>query len=143
MPKHKQAKSDDEIEKCFSVLFELRPHLVAEKFLMQVREMEKEGFKLAYIKENDELVSVAGYRIATTLFMGKHLYIDGLVTLEKERSKGYGEKIISWLRTIAKKNGCNYLHLDSGTQRHSAHKFYFHQGLTIASYHFSEELHAV
>ncbi len=136
----RQATSDNEIEKCFSVLSELRPHLVEESFLMQVREMEREGFKLTYIEEDGVVVSVAGFRIATTLFMGKHLYIDDLVTLEKERSKGYGERMIIWLRSLARKDGCNYFHLDSGTQRHSAHKFYFRQGLTIASYHFSEEL---
>ena len=31
-------------------------------------------------------------------------------------------------------------HLDSGTQRGEAHKFYFNQGFTITSYHFSEQL---
>lgn len=135
------AISDEEIEKCFSVLSELRPHLVEESFLRQVRDMENEGFKLAYIEENSKTVSVAGFRMATTLLMGKHLYIDDLVTLEKERSKSYGERMMFWLRAFARKNKCNYLHLDSGTQRHSAHKFYFRQGLTIASYHFGEELH--
>lgn len=136
----KQAISDKEIEKCFSVILELRPHLVKESFLKLVRNMENEGFMLAYIEENDEVVSVAGYRIGTSLFMGKHLYVDDLVTLETKRSKGYGERMISWLRTFAQKNKCQYFHLDSGTQRHSAHKFYFREGLTIASYHFSEEL---
>lgn len=33
-----------------------------------------------------------------------------------------------------------FLHLDSGTHRGRAHKFYFDQGFTIASYHFSEAL---
>jgi len=72
--------------------------------------------------------------------MGKHLYIDDLVTAESQRSKGYGETLVRWLRELAIKEGCTYLHLDSGTHRGRAHKFYFEQGFTIASYHFSEEL---
>jgi hypothetical protein len=35
---------------------------------------------------------------------------------------------------------CNYLHLNSGTQRERAHKFYFKQGFSIASYHFSKNI---
>lgn len=72
--------------------------------------------------------------------MGKYLYIDDLVTAESQRSKGYGETLVRWLRELAIKEGCTYLHLDSGTHRGRAHKFYFEQGFTIASYHFNEEL---
>lgn len=136
----RQAITDEEIEKCFSVMSELRPHLKKERFLKQVRDMEKGGFRLAYIEEEDEVVSVAGYRINTTLFMGKNIYVDDLVTSEKHRSEGYGERIIDWLRKLGRESGCNYLHLDSGTHRHSAHKFYFHQGLNITSFHFADEL---
>lgn len=138
----RQAVTDAEIEKCFPVMSELRPHLAKESFLKLVRDMETEGYKLAFIEENSKVVAVAGYRIFTNLFMGKNLYVDDLVTSRSVRSKGYGEAIISWLRSLAQESGCNYLHLDSGTQRHQAHKFYFRQGLTIASYHFSEELSA-
>ena len=58
--------------------------------------MEKDGYKLAYIREEANIVAVAGYRINTNLFMGKHLYIDDLVTAESQRSKGYGENLLPW-----------------------------------------------
>lgn len=138
----KQAITDDELKKCFSVMLELRPHLEKETFPDLIREMEKQGYRLAYIEENNEVVAVAGFRIFTNLFMGKNLYVDDLVTAEKQRSKKYGEQMISWLRSVAKENECHYLHLDSGTHRHEAHKFYFRHGLKIASYHFSEKLSA-
>ncbi|MGC1510097.1 GNAT family N-acetyltransferase [Ketobacter sp.] len=135
-----QAITDEEIESCFDVMSELRPHLQRESFLTQVRDMEIEGYKLAYLKDDDKVVAVAGYRIYSNLFMGKHLYVDDLVTSDAKRSKGYGETMLSWLRAQAVDAGCHYLHLDSGTHRHQAHKFYFRHGLTIASYHFSEKL---
>ncbi len=119
---------------------ELRPHLNNEIFISTVREMQAEGFALAYIESEQSVIAVAGYRIRTSLYMGKNLYVDDLITSEKHRSKGCGEEMISWLRGIAKENGCRFYHLDSGTHRDQAHKFYFRQGFTISSYHFVEVL---
>ena len=136
----KQAITDIEIENCFEVMVELRTHLKKEAFLNLVRHMETEGYKLAFIEDKGKVVAAAGYRIYTNLFMGKHLYVDDLVTLENKRSRGYGEQMVKWLRDIAIKENCNFYHLDSGTQRKDAHKFYFRQGFTIASFHFSEQL---
>jgi len=138
MPKH--ARTDEEVERCFEVMAELRTHLTRGKFLDQVREMEREGYTLVYLEVDGTVVAVAGYRISTNLFMRKNLYVDDLVTASTHRSKGYGKALVSWLRDIACEQGCHYIHLDSGTHRHEAHKFYFRQGLKIASYHFSEQL---
>ncbi len=136
----KIANSDSDIMACFNTMAELRPHLIKDNFLATVRAIEKDGYKLAYIQEGATVVAVAGYRIAKNLWMGKHLYVDDLVTAENHRSKGYGEKLLSWLRELAINEDCSFLHLDSGTHRGRAHKFYFQQGLTIGSYHFSEKL---
>lgn len=136
----KLAMTDSEIESCFDIMLELRPKLQKREFLAIVRDMEKEGYKLAFVEIEAEVVAVAGYRICTNLFMGKHLYIDDLVTSQEHRSKGYGALLIDWLRDEAVNSKCNFYHLDSGTHRGEAHKFYFKQGFTIASYHFSEQL---
>jgi len=135
-----QAKTDSEILGCFDVMVELRPHLRRDKFVETVRAMEGEGYQLVFIADQERVVAVSGFRIYTNLFMGKHLYVDDLVTASRVRSKGYGELMVNWLRTRAIEAGCNYLHLDSGTHRGQAHEFYFKQGFTIASYHFSEQL---
>lgn len=139
----KNAETDKEIQNCFDVMAELRPHLSRDSFLQTVKAMKSEGFDLVYLEEGGDVVAVAGYRIYTNLFMGKHLYVDDLVTAEKHRSKGYGEQLLKWLREVAKQAECNVLHLDSGTHRGQAHKFYFSQGMTIASFHFSEKLDKV
>ncbi|MBN2525423.1 MAG: GNAT family N-acetyltransferase [Deltaproteobacteria bacterium] len=138
MPRH--AITDEEIESCYDVILELRPHLERETFLSVVRTMEKEGYHLAFKKFDGEVVAVAGYRIYSNLFMGKHLYVDDLVTASEYRSRGFGKSLIIWLKGIARNSGCNWFDLDSGTHRGRAHRFYFNLGLTIASYHFSEKL---
>lgn len=136
----KLATTDDEILNCFDVIVELRPHLKKDGFLQLIREMENDGYRLAFHEDRGIVVAASGYRIYTNLFMGKHLYVDDLVTAANVRSQGYGEEMIRWLRNEAIRSGCNYFHLDSGTHRGQAHKFYFKQGFTIASYHFSEQL---
>jgi len=134
------AESDDDIVRCFDVIAELRPHLDRESFLGMVRQMEKEGFQLAFIEEQGRVLAVSGCRIYTNLSMGKNLYVDDLVTAADARSKGYGERLLRWLRARAVEAGCNVLHLDSGTHRGRAHKLYFREGFEIASYHFSKKL---
>ena len=136
----KDAKTDAEILNCFDVMAELRTHLKRDEFLSTIRRMEADGFRLAYIEDDDTVVAVAGYRIYTNLFLGRNLYVDDLVTSANARSRGHGEEMIKWLRDKASEAGCRAYHLDSGTQRGQAHKFYFNQGFTITSYHFSEQL---
>jgi len=135
-----RAITDSEIENCFTVMAELRPHLVERDFVASVRAMEDEGFRLAYIEQDSEVAAAAGYRICSNLSMGKHCYVDDLVTAKTQRSKGVGDQMIDWLRSEALAAGCQRFHLDSGTQRCQAHKFYFAQGFTIAGYHFTEAL---
>jgi GNAT superfamily N-acetyltransferase len=136
----RQAVTDEEIENCFDVMSELRTHLERQEFLAMVRHMENEGYRLAYLEDENRVVAVAGYRVYTNLFMGKHMYVDDLVTSELARSSGFGRKMIEWLRGVAREEECKYFHLDSGTHRGKAHKFYFRQGMEIASYHFCEPL---
>ena len=138
----RNAETDTEIDRCFEVMSELRTNLVRDTFLETVREMESQGFRLAYLEDGDSVVAVAGYRLARNLFLGKHLYIDDLVTSQKVRSRGYGETIYGWLRNKAIKSGCKFIHLDSAVHRGETHRFYFRQGLTISSFHFREELEA-
>ena len=137
------ARTDEDISRCFFVVSELRPHLEENSFVTTVRGMEAEGYRLAFIEEDGIVVAAAGYRIQTNLFMGKNLYVDDLVSSNESRSKGHGKAMMDWLRDLAIESGCTHLHLDSGTQRHRAHRFYLRQGMDIASFHFSEKLDAI
>jgi ribosomal protein S18 acetylase RimI-like enzyme len=134
------AETDAEIERCYDVMAELRPHVGRSEFLGLVRRMESEGYRLAYREHEGDVVAVAGYRVVANLHLGRHLYVEDLVTSSQARSQGHGAALLEWLRARAREAGCRYLDLDSGTQRDQAHKFYFRHGLTIVSYHFSQAL---
>jgi GNAT superfamily N-acetyltransferase len=134
------ATTDADIAACYSVMRELRPHVVEEQFLARVRAQEKAGYRLAFVQEQDAWVAVAGFRIAENLAWGRFLYVDDLVTLPIHRSKGYGAGLLAWLRDYALKEGCLQLHLDSGMQRTQAHHFYEREGMARAGVHFSESV---
>ena len=134
------AESDEDILACYDVMAELRPHVAREGFLTTVRAMQKDGLRLAFIRDGGKVVAVAGYRLSTNLFCGRHLYVDDLVTADAERSKGHGKALLAWLRALAVAEDCDVFHLDSGVQRKRAHQFYLREGLELAGYHFSERL---
>ncbi len=136
----KLAVEDHEIARCFPVMAALRAHLEAGDFVPLVRRMQDEGYRLAYLEELGEVRAVAGFRIYTSLFLGRSLYVDDLVTAPESRSRGHGRHLLGWLRERAVEECCRALHLDSDVQRHAAHRFYFEQGLHINCYHFHQGL---
>ncbi|HEU5468379.1 MAG TPA: GNAT family N-acetyltransferase [Steroidobacteraceae bacterium] len=135
-----RAETDEEILACYDVMAELRPHVAREAFVPTVRALQKEGLRLACVREGGRVVAVAGYRVSRNLFSGKHLYVDDLVTTDAERSKGHGKALLAWLRARAVAEDCDEFHLDSGVQRKRAHAFYLREGMDLAAYHFSERL---
>jgi GNAT superfamily N-acetyltransferase len=142
MPIH-LATSDLEINACFPVMQQLRPHLHPEEFVSRVRRQQMGGYQLVFLggeSIEEQVKAVAGFRISECLAFGKFLYVDDLVTAESDRSQGYGEQLFTWLVAYAKEQSCAEFHLDSGVQRFAAHRFYFRQRLTITSYHFAQKL---
>jgi GNAT superfamily N-acetyltransferase len=75
-------------------------------------------------------------RILEPLVSGGFLNVDDLVTLDSERSKGHGARLLKWLIGQAQAEGCQGLELDSGVERKDAHRFYEREGLKICAYHF-------
>jgi GNAT superfamily N-acetyltransferase len=135
------ADTDAEIAHCYPIMVQLRPKLDQKEFLVRVRRMQNQGFRLAYLAVNSRPVSVAGYRLEERLFLGGlGLYIDDLVTDEACRSSGYGSRLLGWLLEEAKKQGCRMVELDSGVQRAEAHRFYFRERMNIIGYHFARSI---
>jgi GNAT superfamily N-acetyltransferase len=84
--------------------------------------------------------AVSGFRLAECLASGKYVYVDDLVTDETHRSSGFGHALLDWIVAYAKQLGCNELHLDSGVQRHAAHRFYLRERMDIVYYHFKKSI---
>jgi len=131
------ATTAEQIRACYPTMQQLRPHLSESSFVNQVQQQFAEGYQLLALAQADHVLAVAGFRLQTSLSAGKHVYVDDLVTDENTRSQGLGEAVFNWLVDYAKANDCTSLHLDSGVQRHAAHRFYLRQRMDIVHHHFA------
>lgn len=140
MRKIQIATTLEEIDRCFPVMSQLRPLLVAGEFFARVQAQQAEGYQLAFLEYQNAIVSVAGFRLQNMLSSGKTLYVDDLVTDAAARSQGHGEAMLQWLIALARDADCDTFSLDSGTHRQDAHAFYLRERLRITSFHFSLSL---
>lgn len=135
------ANTDEELLRCFPAMQELRPHLDREQFVDRVRrQADRDGYILVFIEDDGDVVAVAGFRLMEMLAWGRVMYVDDLVTCSAHRSKGYASRLLDWLIERARSLGCEQLHLDSGVQRHDAHRLYLRKGMNITSHHFALQL---
>ncbi|MEP6604370.1 MAG: GNAT family N-acetyltransferase [Spartobacteria bacterium] len=132
------AKTADDIRRCHAVMRELRPQFAdADKFIERAQRQQREGYLLAFVQAEGEIRAVAGYRYSESLFSGKFMDVDDLVTREQDRSRGFGAQLFDWLMEQAREQGCENLELNSGVQRFDAHRFYLVKRMKIAAYHFT------
>jgi GNAT superfamily N-acetyltransferase len=133
------AASQIEIDRCFAVMKQLREKLRLEEFAKCVSQQQEEGYRIAFLESEAQIVAVAGFRILHMLASGKTLYVH-LATDQSHRSKGFGETLLKWLANYARNSGCHMLSLDSSVQRRRAHRFYFLQGMHVSDFHFEMHL---
>ncbi len=131
-----------ELAQAFLVMRELRPALASPAaFRATVQRLARSvGYRLVGAWRREELCGVAGYRVGESLAWGRHLYVDDLVTASEHRSAGVGRALCTWLRAEARRLRCRQWHLDSGVQRHAAHRFYLRERMDITCFHFQADL---
>ena len=131
------ADSDEELKRICPVMLQLRPQYTEASLIQQMKKQRAEGYQLAYVEEEGNILCVGGFVMGSKLAWSKHIYVDDLVTNEAHRSTGAGKCLIDWFKNHAREHGCEQLHLDSGVQRFAAHKFYLREGFVINSHHFA------
>ncbi|GAA1428968.1 GNAT family N-acetyltransferase [Microlunatus lacustris] len=122
------------------VLQELRPHLTQESLQQVLREGAPQGLRFTAVFRDGRCLAVAGWRVVANTSALRKLYVDDLATTSTARSTGVGAALLAELRTRARAEGCHVLDLDSGVQRHDAHRFYLRERMEITSHHFAQRL---
>lgn len=128
--------SESGLRQAWPVMRQLRNHLDEETFVTQALRQMHSGWLLAGNFHDERPVALAGYRYVENLHAGFHMHVDDLVSDEGHRGSGAAKALFEWLVNEARRNGCKQLHLDSGVQRHRAHRFYLDRGMIISSHHF-------
>lgn len=139
----KTATTDAEILACSEVILTLRPHVNPERLLLQIREMQEEGYHLLYLAADDDpskVAAIAGYRHKHNLHSGRFIYIDDLATHPLCRAQGYATLLLYHIREIARDEGLAIVQLDSGHGLWPAHRLYHEQGFYISAHHFTQTI---
>ena len=117
---------------------QLRPDL-PEDYVGRMAVVFANGARLAVGIDEGRVVCVAVWRLLEKA-EGRRLFVDDLVSDHSARSKGAGRVMLGWLEEKARALSCSALALDSGVQRHAAHRFYFREGMYISAYSFRKRL---
>jgi GNAT superfamily N-acetyltransferase len=134
-PKIIEAIYDDDINRCWPVFQELRPHLTQAEFIRRWKTQREEGYRIVFVESEGAVVGAAGFRCMNTMAWGKFLYLDDLIALNTQRGRGWGSALLVWLQQQARELQCDALHLDTGYQRHAAHKAYLRNGFELNCHH--------
>ncbi|WP_200915153.1 GNAT family N-acetyltransferase [Jeongeupia sp. HS-3] len=118
---------------------QLRPSLPAD-YAGRIAAVCTAGGRLVVATDGERVLGLALWRVIENTYEGRRLYVDDLVTSAADRSQGVGRALLAWLTEQANAQGCDVLALDSGVQRAGAHRFYFREGMSIASYSFKKNL---
>jgi len=67
-----------------------------------VLRQQEQGYQLSFLESDGEICAVAGYRFLESLFSSKNLYVDDLVTRDRDRSRGFGGELSTGHQTSAR-----------------------------------------
>jgi GNAT superfamily N-acetyltransferase len=133
-------RGDPQWATALPVLRELRPHLTDELLDHVLRDGASQGLRFTALFEDDRCVAVAGWRVVVNTSAIRKLYIDDLATDAAARSRGHGAALLEALAARGRELGCRSIELDSGVQRHAAHRFYLRERMDITAHHFARVL---
>ncbi|GGS91967.1 GNAT family N-acetyltransferase [Streptomyces cinerochromogenes] len=137
------ASDEESVRRCWPLFVQLRPHLTGEEeFLARWARQRPEGYRIVYAEHEGSVLGAAGFRVLHTMAWGRILYLDDLVVDEGARGTGVGSRLLGALKDIAREEGCEEFHLDTGHQRHAAHRAYLRNGFHFDCHHLALSLGA-
>ncbi len=134
-----EVQTRPDLERCYLVMKELRPHVSLDQFVAIYFEAHSEnGYEIIAIEDEGKVQALMGYRFLTDYVRGRHLYIDDLVTTQGARSNGYGAELLKIAETIAADNEIKHLRLCAGLENEAAIRFYERNGWIKRAYAFAK-----
>ena len=127
----------------YPAIVELRPQAGSlEQFLTIIERQRERGYRMVGVFEEgvEEAAAVIGFSTSSKLAWGSYLYVEDTSTHPDHQRKGHAGRLFEWVLEEAKRLGVDQIHLDSGVQRHGAHRLYINNGFRITSHHFQLDL---
>lgn len=134
-------KSENDLQRCYPVMKELRPHLSFDDYILIYNESHlADGYEIVAVEDQGQILAVMGYRFLSDYVRGKHVYVDDLVSTEKARSQGLGAELLRFAEKIAESSGCKSLRLCTGIENERGVSFYDRNGWTKRAFAYTKKL---
>ena len=124
MEEIRQLTTEKDWLEVFPLMKQLRPYLEEKEYIEILHEMVTEKFEMYAFYGDNQAVAITGISWRTNLYYKRHIFVYDLVTDTNERSKGYGEKLLAFVETLAKEGNADCIALESALHRLDAHRFY-------------------
>ncbi|MDP9440333.1 MAG: GNAT family N-acetyltransferase [Actinomycetota bacterium] len=119
-----ELQHDAEFAEAFGVIRELYHDLDGRRYRELIPEMRTTGYRMFAVREEGNIVGVAGGQRLTNLYYGRHLYVYDLSVTAGARSKGHSEGLLRHVEGVARGEGRGYVALACGRERDAALRFY-------------------
>lgn len=130
-----------ELQRCYSIMKELRPHLTPEEYInIYEHAHAADGYRIVALEVDGAIVAAMGYRFLWDYVRGRHLYVDDLVTSAAVRSKGYGAELLQHAEHLARDESCQILRLCTGIENQGGIRFYERNGWVKRSYAYVKKI---
>ncbi len=116
--------TEDSWREAFPILRELRPTLPLDSFLKNRSLLVENNYRLFGLRDEGCLYTVASVVVSPHVLRIKDFWIHDFVTLEGSKSRGYGSKMIQYLRNLAKNEGFDRICLYTQAGNKRAQSFY-------------------
>lgn len=137
----RHAETDADINACFPVMRQLRPHLTSpDELRARVRRQAHAGYRILAGWRGEEAVGLAGYRPQENLIRGPFCYVDDLVVRDDLRRTGLGQRLLKAVGEDALSRGLPHLVLDTALDNALGQRFYFRFGMLPAALRFAMRL---
>ena len=132
----RNAIAADDIRRCWAAFSYLRPHLSSvDDLIARWQTQTAKGYRIDFLEDGDDVVAAMGWRVRNEMAYGRILNVDDLVALAAVQGRGFGTALLDHAKAEARRLGCVEVQLNSGFQRHLAHRAYLRSGFVLACHH--------
>lgn len=94
------------------------------------------GYRCVGYYIDGKLVGICGFWILCKYYVGKHVEPDNMVFYPEYRGSGYGGRLIEWLLSLAKSEGCIASELNCYLPNDSGQRFWEKHGFRKIAHHY-------
>ncbi len=122
----------------FPLFKELNRFVKSEKeFIKRYSQAKKIGYRVFGIFDKEKKpIAFIGVSKSFNLYWGLNYHVDTLVVSKRHRRKGYGKKLIDFLKKLSKKDKATKFSLETGLKRKVAQEFYESQNFKKVGFEF-------